>query len=83
MKKENTPMVAGAEVVGDVDGVPGPQIDVPKVKTAVNAHNPTAETVRALVAKLTGHSEVFDSHNDTYGASHGTPARDTACGNAP
>ncbi len=64
MKKENTPMVAGAEVVGDVDGVPGPLIDVPMVTTAVNAHNPSAETVGALVAKLTGSSEFLGSHNE-------------------
>ncbi len=38
--------------------MPNHLIDVPMVKTAINAHNPTAETVRALVAKLVGTERV-------------------------
>ena len=38
--------------------MPNHLIDVPMVKTAINAHNPTAETVRALVAKLVGPQRV-------------------------
>lgn len=44
--------------------LPNHLIDVPMVKTASNAHNPTAETVKALVAKLTGQSEFHGTHND-------------------
>lgn len=44
--------------------LPNHLIDVPMVKTAINAHNPTAETVKALVAKLTGQSEFHGTHND-------------------
>jgi beta-N-acetylhexosaminidase len=44
--------------------MPNHLIDVPMVKTAINAHNPTAETVQALVAKLTGRSEFLGTHND-------------------
>ncbi len=44
--------------------MPNHLIDVPMIKTAINAHNPTAETVRALVSKLTGHSEFVGTHND-------------------
>ena len=44
--------------------MPNHLIDVPMVKTAINAHNPTAETVRALVAKLIGQSEFTGTYND-------------------
>ena len=44
--------------------MPNHLIDVPMVKTAINAHNPTAETVRALVAKLVGRSEFTGTYND-------------------
>ena len=44
--------------------MPNHLIDVPMVKTAINAHNPTAETVRALVAKLVGRSEFTGTFND-------------------
>ncbi|CAA9316774.1 MAG: GH3 [uncultured Friedmanniella sp.] len=44
--------------------LPNHLIDVPMVKTAINAHTPTAETVRALVAKLTGRSEFRGTHNE-------------------
>ena len=44
--------------------MPNHLIDVPMVKTAINAHNPTAETVKALVAKLVGRSEFAGTHND-------------------
>ena len=44
--------------------MPNHLIDVPMVKTAINAHNPTAETVRALVAKLVGRSEFTGTHNE-------------------
>jgi beta-N-acetylhexosaminidase len=44
--------------------MPNHLIDVPMVKTAINAHTPTAETVRALVAKLTGRSEFLGTHNE-------------------
>jgi beta-N-acetylhexosaminidase len=44
--------------------MPNHLIDVPMVKTAINAHTPTAETVRALVAKLTGRSTFRGTHNE-------------------
>jgi beta-N-acetylhexosaminidase len=44
--------------------MPNHLIDVPMVKTAVNAHNPSAQTIRALVAKLTGRSEFQGTFND-------------------
>jgi beta-N-acetylhexosaminidase len=44
--------------------MPNHLIDVPMVKTAINAHTPTAETVRVLVAKLTGRSEFRGTHNE-------------------
>lgn len=44
--------------------MPNHLIDVPMVKTAINADNPTVETVKALVAQLVGHSEFSGSHND-------------------
>jgi beta-N-acetylhexosaminidase len=44
--------------------MPNHLIDVPMVKTAINAHNPTAETVRALVAKLVGRGEFSGTHNE-------------------
>ena len=44
--------------------MPNHLIDVPMVKTAINAHTPTKETVQALVAKLTGRSEFTGTHND-------------------
>jgi beta-N-acetylhexosaminidase len=44
--------------------MPNHLIDVPMVKTAINAHNPSAETVRALVAKLVGRSEFTGTHNE-------------------
>ncbi len=44
--------------------MPNHLIDVPMVKTAVNAHNPSAATIRALVAKLTGRSPFQGTFND-------------------
>ena len=44
--------------------MPNHLIDVPMVKTAINAHNPTAETIKALVAKLTGQSQFTGTHNE-------------------
>jgi beta-N-acetylhexosaminidase len=44
--------------------MPNHLIDVPMVKTAINAHNPTAETVRVLVDKLIGHSPFTGTHNE-------------------
>lgn len=44
--------------------MPNHLIDVPMVKTAINADTPAAETVRALVAKLTGRSEFLGTHNE-------------------
>jgi beta-N-acetylhexosaminidase len=44
--------------------MPNHLIDVPMVKTAVNAHNPSADTIRALVAKLTGRSPFQGTFND-------------------
>jgi beta-N-acetylhexosaminidase len=44
--------------------MPNHLIDVPMVKTAINAHTPTVETVRALVSKLTGRSEFRGTHNE-------------------
>ncbi len=44
--------------------MPNHLIDVPMVKTAINAHTPTRETVQALVAKLIGRSEFTGTHND-------------------
>jgi beta-N-acetylhexosaminidase len=44
--------------------MPNHLIDVPMVKTAINAHTPTAETMKALVGKLTGHSEFTGTHNE-------------------
>ena len=44
--------------------MPNHLIDVPMVKTAINAHNPSPETVRALVAKLTGRSAFVGTHNE-------------------
>jgi beta-N-acetylhexosaminidase len=44
--------------------MPNHLIDVPMVKTAINAHTPTAETVKSLVAKLIGRSEFTGTHND-------------------
>lgn len=44
--------------------MPNHLIDVPMVKTAINAHTPTAETVRALVAKLTGRSAFRGTFNE-------------------
>ncbi len=44
--------------------MPNHLIDVPMVKTAINAHNPSAETMKALVAKLVGRSEFTGTHND-------------------
>jgi len=44
--------------------MPNHLIDVPMIKTAINAHTPTAETVKALVAKLIGRSEFTGTHND-------------------
>ncbi|MCW2810902.1 MAG: carbohydrate kinase, thermoresistant glucokinase family [Friedmanniella sp.] len=44
--------------------MPNHLIDVPMVKTAINAHTPTAETVRALVAKLVGRSPFLGTHNE-------------------
>ena len=38
--------------------MPNHLIDVPMVKTAINAHNPTVETIKALVAKLIGRQRV-------------------------
>jgi beta-N-acetylhexosaminidase len=44
--------------------MPNHLIDVPMVKTAINAHTPTKETMEALVAKLIGRSEFTGTHND-------------------
>jgi beta-N-acetylhexosaminidase len=44
--------------------MPNHLIDVPMVKTAINAHTPTKETVQALVAKLVGRSEFTGTYND-------------------
>ena len=44
--------------------LPNHLIDVPMVKTAINAHNPSSETIRALVAKLTGRSAFAGTYND-------------------
>ena len=44
--------------------MPNHLIDVPMVKTAINAHNPTAETVKALVGKLVGRSQFNGTHNE-------------------
>lgn len=44
--------------------MPNHLINVPMVKTAINAHTPTAETIKALVAKLTGRSVFLGHHNE-------------------
>jgi beta-N-acetylhexosaminidase len=44
--------------------MPNHLIDVPMVRTAINAHTPTKETVQALVAKLVGRSTFTGSYND-------------------
>ena len=44
--------------------MPNHLIDVPMVKTAINAHNPTPEVIRSLVAKLVGRSPFSGTHND-------------------
>jgi beta-N-acetylhexosaminidase len=44
--------------------MPNHLIDVPMVKTAINAHNPTPEVIRSLVAKLVGRSPFIGTHND-------------------
>ena len=44
--------------------MPNHLIDVPMVKTAINAHNPTVETVKALVGKLVGRSQFNGTHNE-------------------
>jgi beta-N-acetylhexosaminidase len=44
--------------------MPNHLIDVPMVKTAINAHNPTPEVVRSLVNKLLGRSPFLGTHND-------------------
>jgi beta-N-acetylhexosaminidase len=44
--------------------MPNHLIDVPMVKTAINAHTPTAETIQALVGKLTGRSAFRGTHNE-------------------
>ena len=44
--------------------MPNHLIDVPMVKTAINAHNPTAETVKVLVDKLTGRTQFSGTHNE-------------------
>ena len=44
--------------------MPNHLIDVPMVKTAVNAHNPTAEAIRSLVDKLVGRSTFVGTHNE-------------------
>jgi beta-N-acetylhexosaminidase len=44
--------------------MPNHLIDVPMVKTAVNAHNPTPEVIRSLVAKLVGRSLFEGTFND-------------------
>ena len=44
--------------------MPNHLIDVPMVKTAINAHNPSATTVRALIAKLMGRSDFQGTHNE-------------------
>ena len=44
--------------------MPNHLIDVPMVKTAINAHNPTPEVVRSLIDKLLGRSPFLGTHND-------------------
>jgi beta-N-acetylhexosaminidase len=44
--------------------MPNHLIDVPMVKTAINAHNPSAASIRALVSKLTGHSPFQGTFNE-------------------
>jgi beta-N-acetylhexosaminidase len=44
--------------------MPNHLIDVPMVRTAINAHTPTRETVHALVAKLVGRGEFTGTYND-------------------
>ncbi|HEY5978343.1 MAG TPA: glycoside hydrolase family 3 N-terminal domain-containing protein [Microlunatus sp.] len=44
--------------------MPNHLIDVPMVKTAINAHNPTPEAIRSLVDKLVGRSPFLGTHND-------------------
>lgn len=44
--------------------MPNHLIDVPMVKTAVNAHSPTPEVIRSLVAKLVGRSLFEGTFND-------------------
>jgi beta-N-acetylhexosaminidase len=44
--------------------MPNHLIDVPMVKTAINAHNPTPEVIKSLVAKLVGRSSFKGTFND-------------------
>jgi beta-N-acetylhexosaminidase len=44
--------------------MPNHLIDVPTVKAAINAHNPTPEVIRSLVAKLVGRNPFLGTHND-------------------
>jgi hypothetical protein len=44
--------------------MPNHVIDILMVKTAINAHNPTPEVIRSLVAKLVGRSPFLGTHND-------------------
>jgi beta-N-acetylhexosaminidase len=44
--------------------MPNHLIDVPMVKTAINAHVPTREAIRSVVEKITGRSPFLGSFND-------------------
>ena len=44
--------------------MPNHLIDVPMVRTAINAHVPTREAIRAVVDKITGKSEFQGTFND-------------------
>jgi beta-N-acetylhexosaminidase len=46
--------------------MPNHLIDVPMVKTAINAHTPTPEVIRSLVAKLVGRSSLKARTNDNW-----------------
>jgi beta-N-acetylhexosaminidase len=44
--------------------MPNHLIDVHMLKTAINAHTPTREPCKHLVAKLIGRSEFTGTHNN-------------------
>jgi hypothetical protein len=52
--------------------MPNHLIDIPMVKTAINAHNPTPEVIRSLVAKLVGRSPFLVHTTTTSGVARGT-----------